>query len=64
VRRVIWASSFFLVSGTYEAQWRSHFPWLEKISKNIDSLTIQNRTKKQKEIKKNKTGIGRKTEAK
>jgi hypothetical protein len=34
-----------------------------KISKTIDSLTIQNRAKK-KEIKKNKTRIGRKTEEK
>jgi len=36
----------------------------KNFQKNIDSLTIQNRTKKQKEIKKNKTKIGRKSEEK
>jgi len=35
-----------------------------KISKILTSLTIQNRAKKQKEIKKNRTTIGRKDESK
>jgi hypothetical protein len=36
----------------------------KKFPKTIDSLTIQNRTKKQRAIKKNKAKIGRKSEEK